>query len=93
MSGIKTVAFASAAHEFRNPLNGIIASLNLLEPIYDKQKGEQYFSTAKHCADLMLFLVRDIMDLSQIESKSFIINNSLVNIEEVIKESLSMFEF
>lgn len=28
---LKTLAFAQAAHEFRNPLNGIIASLDLLE--------------------------------------------------------------
>ena len=28
---MKTVAFAEAAHEFRNPLNGILASLDLLQ--------------------------------------------------------------
>ena len=27
---MKTVAFASAAHEFRNPLNAILQSLDLL---------------------------------------------------------------
>ena len=31
MGSLKTVAFASAAHEFRNPLNAIINSLSLLE--------------------------------------------------------------
>jgi signal transduction histidine kinase len=34
-SAIKTIAFASAAHEFRNPLNGIITSLNLLKDKID----------------------------------------------------------
>jgi signal transduction histidine kinase len=29
---MKTVAFASAAHEFKNPLNGILSSLEILEP-------------------------------------------------------------
>ena len=28
---MKTIAFAQAAHEFRNPLNGIILSLDLIE--------------------------------------------------------------
>jgi signal transduction histidine kinase len=28
---MKTIAFAQAAHEFRNPLNAIISSLDLLE--------------------------------------------------------------
>jgi signal transduction histidine kinase len=27
---MKTLAFAEAAHEFRNPLNGIIQSLDLM---------------------------------------------------------------
>lgn len=31
LSELKTVAFAQAAHEFRNPLNGIISSLELLQ--------------------------------------------------------------
>jgi signal transduction histidine kinase len=30
MNQMKTVVFAKAAHEFRNPLNGIISSLDLL---------------------------------------------------------------
>jgi signal transduction histidine kinase len=33
VTNLRTVAFASAAHEFRNPLNAIIASL---ENLYDK---------------------------------------------------------
>ena len=37
LSSLKTIAFASAAHEFRNPLNGIIASLDLLENMVDNQ--------------------------------------------------------
>ena len=64
LSKLKTVAFAQAAHEFRNPLNGITSSLQLLENMYDKEKGEQYFRTAKSCANLMLSLVRDILDMS-----------------------------
>lgn len=35
---MKTIAFASAAHEFRNPLNAIESSLNALDNIIDKQK-------------------------------------------------------
>jgi signal transduction histidine kinase len=31
----QTLSFASAAHEFRNPLNAIVASLELLDPLID----------------------------------------------------------
>jgi signal transduction histidine kinase len=33
LNKLKTVLFAQAAHEFRNPLNGIISSIDIL---YDK---------------------------------------------------------
>ncbi len=36
ISTLKTITFAQAAHEFRNPLNGIIASLDLLDNYVDK---------------------------------------------------------
>lgn len=64
---LKTITFASAAHEFRNPLNGIIASLDFLETFLDYEKAESFYKTAKSCSELLLFLVRDILDLSQLE--------------------------
>ncbi len=33
LSSMKTLAFASAAHEFRNPLNAIVVSLDMLNPL------------------------------------------------------------
>ena len=30
ISTMKTLTFASASHEFRNPLNGVISSLDML---------------------------------------------------------------
>ena len=61
---MKTLAFASAAHEFRNPLNGIITSLDLLKKKIDLSGGDKYFSIAYNCSRLMLFLVNDILDYS-----------------------------
>lgn len=42
MSKLKTVAFASAAHEFKNPLNGIISALEILEPMITLNKQGEY---------------------------------------------------
>jgi len=63
LSAMKTLAFASAAHEFRNPLNGIISSLKLLESSVDPS-GLEFYQVAKNCTNLMLFLIRDFLDLS-----------------------------
>jgi signal transduction histidine kinase len=59
---MKTIAFASVAHEFRNPLNGIITSLNLLEGKINLETCGTNYNVAKNCSKLMLFLVNDIMD-------------------------------
>ena len=74
-SALKTIAFASAAHEFRNPLNGILSSLQLLNDKIDHAKGGDYYRTAMDCTNLMLYLIKDILDFSQIENKSFILSN------------------
>jgi signal transduction histidine kinase len=39
MSSMQTIAFASAAHEFKNPLNAIVSSLEIMEPLIDLRKG------------------------------------------------------
>lgn len=63
MSSMKTIAFASAAHEFRNPLNAINSSLLLLENKV-LEAGQKYLDTALNCSRLMLFLINDILDFS-----------------------------
>jgi signal transduction histidine kinase len=75
MSKLKTLAFASAAHEFKNPLNGIISALEILEPMIKlNQQGQYIYQIARNCSNLMLFLVKDIQDYSQLESRTFILN-------------------
>ena len=64
ISSLKTIAFASAAHEFRNPLNGILLSLQLLKDKIDPTSGGIYYTTAMDCTNLMLYLVKDILDFS-----------------------------
>ena len=93
LSKVKTVAFASAAHEFKNPLNGIVSALEILEPlVQNERQGKYFFDVAKNCSNLMLFLVKDIQDLSQMESKTFSLNLSYVNIKKMISECASILK-
>ena len=64
LQSLRTVAFASAAHEFRNPLNSLILSLQLLEPSITDEVALRYLKVAMNCSKLMLFLVNDILDFS-----------------------------
>ena len=62
LQSLQTVAFASAAHEFRNPLNSIIQSLELLQNFIENEKAREYFQVTKNSCNLMLFLANDILD-------------------------------
>ena len=88
---MKTIAFAQAAHEFRNPLNAIIQSLELMSS--EIQSNNHYYEVAKNCANLMRFLVNDILDYSQYEQKSLILNYETVNSADLINECVMMMEF
>ncbi len=61
---LKTLVFAQAAHEFRNPLNGIISSLDLIYSYVNHSEGGAYYKIAKNCSNIMLSLVNDILDLA-----------------------------
>jgi two-component system, OmpR family, sensor kinase len=90
IAAMQTLAFASTAHEFRNPLNAIAQSLELLEPTIAEKK---YFSVAKNCSNLMQFLVRDILDFSQIEAKSLVLNMEKTDVLEVVRECIGILKF
>eukprot|EP00347_Sterkiella_histriomuscorum_P016394 403353354 len=93
MSCMKTIAFASAAHEFRNPLNAIISSLDLLDNYITQERARQFLITAKVSSNLMLYLVNDILDFSQIEANNFILNIQQTQIKDCMEEIVSILEF
>ncbi len=40
---MKSVAYAMCSQEFREPVNGIIKNVELLEPYVDYNKGMKYY--------------------------------------------------
>eukprot|EP00347_Sterkiella_histriomuscorum_P013223 403365539 len=92
LSQLKTLAFASAAHEFRNPLNAINSSLQVLDNQIHEKEGKQFLETAKNCSKLMLYLVNDILDFSQIESKNLVLNYENTDLRKLAEYCFSMLQ-
>jgi signal transduction histidine kinase len=90
---LQSLAFASAAHEFKNPLNAIVSSLDLLEPLIDKNRGGNFFKIAKNCSNLMLFLIKDFLDFSQLEANSLILNHQPVFLFKIINDCINVLRF
>jgi len=40
----------------------------------EDEQGNTYYNIAKNCANLMLFLVNDILDFAQFEEKKIVLN-------------------
>jgi signal transduction histidine kinase len=62
----KTKALAAVSHEFRTPLNGIMAILETLQTKLSNDLVQDLVLPAFHSAKLLLFLVNDILDLHQV---------------------------
>ena len=90
---LQTVAFASAAHEFRNPLNSIIQSMELLSNFIENERAYQYFCVAKNSCNLMLFLVNDILDYAQFQQQKIILNmDQVVSLSGLINECIEILK-
>jgi len=84
-SRAKTRFLTMVSHEIRTPLNGIIAATDLLEDTaIDTDEAQEYISTVKQSSISLLSMINDILEMSKIESGRITINQSWVQLEEVI---------
>jgi signal transduction histidine kinase len=51
------------------------------------------FETALNCSKLMMYLVKDFLDFSQLEAQSFILNITEFDVFQLLKEVISIFRF
>lgn len=65
---LKEQFLANTSHELRTPMNGIMGMVNLLlgTALDDEQK--EYAEAINQCANDLLTIINDILDISQIES-------------------------
>ena len=66
-SRAKSEFLANFSHEIRTPLNAIIGSLELLSTTSLDREQASFVRTAKSNAEMLLFLINDILDISRIE--------------------------
>jgi PAS domain S-box-containing protein len=84
---------ASMSHEIRTPLNAIIGMSHLLEETPLKSDQEEYLKIMQSSADLLKYLISDILDISKIDSANFDLILIPLNIEEVCSEIIKTFRY
>ena len=83
------------SHDLRNPLMAILGSAELLlEMIHDDVQGNvrPQLEALKHAASTMDRLVRDLLDVTRLESGPLPVTRRPLNIIDVVREVVGMFQ-
>jgi signal transduction histidine kinase len=86
----KTAFIASMSHETRNPLQAILASLQLLATTPLSQSQLEYVEDATENSKLLLAIISDVLDMSKIESGKLELDVSPFSVMDVIETTSSM---
>lgn len=81
---------ANMSHEIRTPINGILGMLQLTLAEDDLQADyRDNLVTAKNCADTLLRLINDILDISKLEAGKYNLRYEVFNVRAAIEETVA----
>lgn len=90
----KSEFLTNMSHELRTPLNSIIGFSEIMKnEVFGKIEQPSYLEYAKHINDSgqsLLRVINEILDISRIEAGDRMLNESLVNIENVVDDCLEL---
>jgi signal transduction histidine kinase len=84
---------ASVVHDIRNPLNGIVGMLEMLDHSVKDEEGRAYLAVARSSTTLMLYLTYDITDYSQFEAGRVKVREDDFSPEEAVDSCVQLLNF
>jgi PAS domain S-box-containing protein len=88
----KSEFLSRVSHELRTPLNGIIGFSKLLQMSQLAERAEKNVDLIHKSRKHLLDLINDMLDLSRIESGSISLSFTSVNIDELLREIISLVD-
>lgn len=85
----KSEFLANMSHEIRTPLNGIIGMTELTFLTSLTQEQKENLNIVKDCADSLLSLINDILDLSKIEAEKVVIEDIDFEIKILVEKVIN----
>jgi|GEM_PF-1622854 len=82
---LKEQFLANTSHELRTPMNGIMGMVNLLKNTDLTADQHEYAEAVSQCANDLLTIINDILDLSQIEAGHLFLADEPFDTHESVK--------
>lgn len=83
----KSLFFLNMSHDIRTPMNAIVGFATLLEQeAYSEERVREYTEKILSSSRLLLSLINDVLDISQIENGKTVLNTSEIDLGELVKE-------
>ena len=86
----KSEFLASMSHEIRTPMNGVIGMIGLLLGTRLDDKQHSYAKTARDCAESLLSIVNDILDVSKLEAGKIALESVEFRLDALVQSVSSL---
>jgi len=87
---LKEQFLANTSHELRTPMNGIMGMINLLKSTELIADQREYVDAVSQCANDLLTIINDLLDLSQIEAGRLALNREPFDVRESVRSVVKM---
>lgn len=88
----KDAFFASMSHEIRTPINSIIGLNELILRENPSEQVQEYAKNIQNASKMLLSLVNDILDLSQLEIQKMVLVEKEYHIGQMLREVVDMMQ-
>ena len=85
-SRAKSEFLANISHELRTPMNGVLGMIEILLEEAPTNHQKEHLETAQGCANTLLSLLNDILDLSKIEAGRMLLEKIPVEVRSVVSD-------
>lgn len=87
---LKEQFLANTSHELRTPMNGIMGMVNLLKSTDLTTDQREYADAISQCANDLLTIINDLLDLSQIEAGRFSLTEEPFDLHDSLRSVVKL---